>query len=209
MKPEKHEQDVRTLQALVSRGQRNQFALILLMVLMAIALMTKRITTVLEPPVREKTITIVGDKVGSEWLEEMGGFMASMLLSGTPGSIEWQQALVLNWTAPQFHGELQKRLTVSAKRLKESNATQVFFQQQVAPDPDHNRVVVMGQMQTYVNGTLVPGDHTQAYQFEYTSLGGRAMLSAWEEVPLDDPWLVKQQEVAQRAAEKLKKATQK
>lgn len=209
MKPGIHEQDVRTLQALVARGQRNTFGLILLMILMAIALLTKRVTTVLEPPFRAKTLTIIGDHVGSDWLEEMGGYMASLLLSGTPASIEWQQALVLNWTAPQFHGELQKRLAVSAKRLKESNATQVFWQQQVAPDPDHNRVVVMGQMQTYVNGQLVPGDHTQAYQFNYTALGGRAMLSDWEEVPLDDPWLVKQQEAAQRAADKLKKATQK
>lgn len=209
MQPKQHEQDVRTLQALVARGQRNTFALILLMILMAIALLTKRVTTVLEPPVRDKAITIIGDKVGAEWLEEMGGWMANMLLTATPGSVDWQQALILNWTAPQFHGELQRRLAVSAKRLKESNATQVFFQQQVAPDPDHNRVVVMGQMQTYVNGQLVPGDHTQAYQFNYLSLGGRAMLSDWEEVPLDDPWLVKQQEAAQRAADKLKKATQK
>ncbi len=209
MKPSTHEQDVRTLQGVVARSQIIQIGLIVLLLLFMVALLSKRVTTILEPPMRAKTITIVGDQVGAEWLEEMGGYMASMLLSATPGSIDWQQAQVLRWTTPDFHGQAQERMAVAAKRLKESNATQVFWQQQVAPDPDHNRVLVMGQVETYVNGIRVPGDNTKAFQFNYLALGGRALLSDWQEVPLDDPWLVKQAEAAQRAAEKLKKATQK
>jgi conjugal transfer pilus assembly protein TraE len=202
-----HAADVRTLQSHLARAQFIQVGLLVAVLLLACAVLTKKVVTILEPPTREKTIAIVGDRVGPEWLEEMGAYMASMTLSATPQSIDWQHAQLLRWTTPQYHGELQDRLAISAKRLKESNATQVFWPQQVAPDPDHNRVLISGQLETYVNGTRVPGDHTVAFIWEYASLGGRALLRDWHEVPLDDPWLVKAAEAAQKAAEKSKKGS--
>ena len=203
-----HAADIRTLQGQLARAQFVQVGLVLVVVLLTCAVLTKKVTTILEPPTREKTITMVGDIIGPEWLQEMGGWMSTMMLSATPQSIDWQQEQILRWTHPTFHGELQNRMAVNAKRLKDANATQVFWAQQVAPDPDHNRVVIMGQLETYVNGVRVPGDHTVAYDWSFAALGGRTLLSDWFEVPLDDPWLVKAAEAAQRGADKHPKGQQ-
>ena len=87
-------------------------------------------------------------------------------------------------------------MAVAAKRLTEANATTVFWPQQVAPDPDRQRVLLIGRVETYVNGQAVQGaGRTVAYQASFESNGGRMLLKDWVEAPTDDPWL-------ERAAQK-------
>jgi conjugal transfer pilus assembly protein TraE len=192
MTPERHRNDLTELRSLLRRQQTISIGLAVVALLLAFGVLTKRTTTILEPPSRAQAIAVTGDRVDSAWLIEMGTYIAHLMLDSTPRSIEWQQAQILKWVHPTTYGELQERMAVAAKRLVEANATTTFWPQQVAPDPDRQRVLLLGHLDTYVNGQLVHGaGRTVAYQASFESKGGRMLLKDWMETPTDDPWLAK------------------
>lgn len=192
MTPDRHRADLSELKGSLRRQQLITMAVSTLALLLAFAVLNKRTTTILEPPIRTKTVSIDGDRVDSAWLTEMGTYIAHLMLDATPRSIEWQQAEILKWVHPSTYGDLQQRMAVAAKRLTEANATTVFWPQQVAPDPDRMRVLLIGRVDTYVNGQAVAGSgRTVAYQASFESRGGRMLLKDWVEAPTDDPWLEK------------------
>ncbi len=198
MNPNNHLADVQEIKRINAQQRWLLIGLTLLLLLLAMKNLAKEHTVVLEPPVRDREISVTGGRVDGAWLEEMGIHIAHMMLDATPHSIEWQQAQVLRWTHPAMHGELEQRMTTQAKRLKDSNAATVFWPQQVAPDPDRQRVLMLGRLETMVNGVRTSSD-TVAYQAEFESKGGRMLLKDWKEVPTDDPWLEKAAQAAARA----------
>lgn len=199
MTPDRHFVDLSQLRASLRRQQLITLAVSLLALLLAFAVLNKRTTTILEPPSRARTIAIDGDRIDGAWLTEMGTYIAHLMLDTTPRSIEWQQAEILKWVHPSSYGELQQRMAVAAKRLAEANATTVFWPQQVAPDPDRQRVLLIGHVDTYVNGQAVTGSgRTVAYQASFESKGGRMLLKDWTETPTDDPWLERAMEQQQK-----------
>jgi type IV conjugative transfer system protein TraE len=206
MTPERHIHDLTELRGLLRRQQMISLGITAAVILLAFGMLTKRTTTILEPPSRAQAIAITGDRVDSAWLIEMGTYIAHLMLDATPRSIEWQQAQILKWVHPSTYGELEARMAVAAKRLVEANATTVFWPQQVAPDPDRQRVLLLGHIDTYVNGQLVHGSgRTVAYQASFESKGGRMLLKDWLEAPTDDPWLAKAlEEKAKAEASKAK-----
>jgi len=192
MTPERHHADLTELRGLLRRQQMISLAVSCAAILLAVGMLTRRTTTILEPPSRAQAIAVTGDRVDAAWLLEMGTYVAHLMLDATPRSIEWQQAQVLKWVHPATYGDLQERMAVAAKRLVEANATTTFWPQQVAPDPERQRVLLLGQLDTYVNGQLVRGaGRTVAYQAAFESKGGRMLLKDWVETPTDDPWLAK------------------
>jgi type IV conjugative transfer system protein TraE len=210
MNPTRHLGDIQTLTAALKRQQLITFGLGVLAVLVAVANLSKQTTTILEPPTRAKTITVVGDRVDGAWLEEMGAWVSHMMLDASPHSIAWQQDQVLKWTHPATHGQLQQAMAVQAKRLADSNAATVFWLQQVATDVDRQRAAVVGQLDTYVNGTKVPGSSkTVSYMAQFETRGGRTLLKDWKEVPNDDLWLAKAMEEALRDQQAKEKANAK
>jgi len=205
MTPQRHLADTRDMRQLLVRQQLLSAALAVLCLLLSVAALTKRTTTILEPPSRARAVTVVGDRVDGAWLEEMGLWVAHLMLDATPQSIGWQQEQLLKWVHPATHGDLQQRMTVQAKRMADANAATIFWPSQVAPDLDAQRVLVMGQLETYVNGVKVGGTaRTVAYQVTFESVGGRALIKEWKEVPPDDPWLTRATDEQARAVERAK-----
>ena len=190
MKADLHVTDLFELKRANAQQRMVILGLVALSILLAFKVLAKDHTVVLEPPSRAQEIGMTGDRVDAGWLEEMGSYIAHLMLDVTPASVGWQQAQILRWTHPDLHGDLQQRMTAQAKRITESNATTSFWPQQVAADPDQQRVIVMGQLDTLVNGTRTSSD-TVAYRADFQSKGGRVLLKGWTEVPRDDPWLVK------------------
>lgn len=202
MNPTTHLGDVKDLRD-ANRQQRNVIVgLVLLAILLAVKALTNETVTVLEPPSRSQAIGRKGDVVDSGWLEEMGQWVAHMMLDATPQSIDWQQDQILKWVHPLQHGDLQQRMVAQAKRIKDANATTFFWVQQVASDVDGQRALLVGRLETYVNGVKTDAQ-TKSYVAGFKAKAGRNLIVAWDEVPLDDPWFVKQM-AAQ--AEKEKKA---
>ena len=140
----------------------------------------------------------------------MGAWVAHMQLDASPHSIGWQQDQLLRWTHPSTHGQLQQDMAVQAKRLIDTNASTVFWLQQVAPDADRQRVAVVGQLDTYVNGVRVDGSSRQVtYMAQFESKGGRMLLKEWKAVPGDDIWLARMLEKLEREREAKEKTSAK
>lgn len=199
MNPDRQLTDITAVAAALKRQQLITLAMVALTLLLAIHAMGKQTTVILEPPTRSKAIAIVGDRVDAAWLEEMGAWVAHMMLDASPHSIAWQQEQLLKWVHPTAHGQLQQEMAVQAKRLIETNASTMFWLQQVAPDIEHTRVALIGQLDTYVNGVKVPGSsRSQAYLVQFESRGGRMLIKEWREVPGDDIWLTKAMEQAEK-----------
>jgi conjugal transfer pilus assembly protein TraE len=192
MNPTRHINDIQSLTSALRRQQLINVATVAIALLLAVLALSRNTTTILEPPTRSKAIAVIGDRVDGAWLEEMGAWVAHMMLDSSPHSIVWQQDQILRWTHPGTHGQMQQDMAVQAKRLQETNASTVFWLQQVAPDPDRQRVAVVGQLDTYVNGVKVEGSSRNvSYLMQFESRGGRMLLKEWKEVPGDDLWLVK------------------
>lgn len=206
MNPTRHLSDIQSLSAALRRQQWLTLSLAAAILLLVFVALGKTQTVVLEPPTRAKTISMTGDRVDGAWLEEMGSWIGHMMLDASPMSIEQQQAQVLRWTHPLRHGTLQQQMAIAAQRLREANASTVFWLEQVAPDPDRQRVALIGQLETYVNGMRVNGaTRTVSYLAEFESKGGRVLLKDWKETPTDDIWLSKLMENLARQKDKVLK----
>ena len=199
MNPTGHGANIEGLVAAVKRQQWLTAGAVCVALLLAMVALTKQSTTILEPPSRTKTIAMTGDRVDAAWLEEMGAWIAHMMLDASPASIAYQQDQVLRWTHPATHGSLQQDMAIQARRLADTNAATVFWLQETAPDPDRQRVVLVGQLDTYVNGVKVPGSNrTVSYLAAFETKGGRMLLKEWKPVSNDDIWASKALEAARQ-----------
>ena len=203
MNPSRQLTDIQSVATALKRQQGITFVLVALSLLLTINALTKQTTIILEPPSRSKTIAVVGDKVDGAWLEEMGAWVAHMILDASPHSIGWQQEQLLKWVHPSTHGQMQQEMAVQAKRLIDTNASTVFWLQQLAPDVERQRVALVGQLDTYVNGVKVPGSsRNMSFLVQFEAKGGRMQIKEWKEVPGDDIWLTKALEAAEKAKRK-------
>jgi conjugal transfer pilus assembly protein TraE len=94
------------------------------------------VRTVVVPPSIDKTFWVTRDKASSEYLEQMGSFIAWLVLDVTPASIDWKKEILLGYVEPEQYGPLKTRQDVEAERLKRINAATVFAPQQLVPSEE-------------------------------------------------------------------------
>ena len=80
------------------------------------------VRTVVVPPSINKSFWVTRDKASSEYLEQMGSFIAWLVLDVTPASIDWKKEILLGYVEPEQHGELKTRQELEAARLKHSSS---------------------------------------------------------------------------------------
>jgi conjugal transfer pilus assembly protein TraE len=115
-------------------------------------------------------------------LEQMGSFIAWLVLDVTPASVDWKKDILLGYVEPEQHGELKTRQELEAARLKRINASTFFMPQQLVPSEDAQSVVVRGRLRTLVNGLETSND-LKAYHVDFGYSGGRMHLKTFKEVP--------------------------
>jgi conjugal transfer pilus assembly protein TraE len=138
--------------------------------------------TVVVPPSINKSFWVNRDKASTEYLEQMGAFIAWLVLDVTPASIDWKKDLLLGYVEPDQYGLLKTRQELEASRLKRINASTVFQPQQLVASEATQSVVVRGRLRTLVNGEETSND-LKAYQVELSYIGGRMHLKTFKEVP--------------------------
>lgn len=138
--------------------------------------------TVVVPPSINKSFWVQRDKASTEYLEQMGAFIAWLVLDVTPVSIDWKKDLLLGYVEPDQYGLLKTRQELEASRLKRINASTVFLPQQLVASEAAQSVVVRGRLRTLVNGEETSND-LKAYQVELSYSGGRMHLKTFKEVP--------------------------
>jgi len=112
------------------------------------------VRTVVVPPSINKSFWVTRDKASGEYLEQMGSFVAWLVLDVTPASIDWKKDILLGYVEPEQHGGLKTRQELEAARLKRINASTAFAPQQLVPSEEGQSVVVRGRLRTLVNGQV-------------------------------------------------------
>jgi conjugal transfer pilus assembly protein TraE len=139
------------------------------------------VRTLVVPPSMNKSFWVERDKASSEYLEQMGSFIAWLILDVTPASIDWKKDILLGYIAPDQHGAMKTRQELEASRLKRINASTVFMPQQLVPSEDAQTVVVRGRLRTLVNGQET-GNEAKAFLVEFSYSGGRMHVKTFKEV---------------------------
>jgi conjugal transfer pilus assembly protein TraE len=139
--------------------------------------------TVVVPPTIDRTFWVTRDNASREYLEEMAGFVAWLVLDVTPATVDWKRNVLLNYVAPEQHAQIKTRMDLEAERLRRNNASTSFLIQQFTANEKDQSVVVTGRLRRQVNGSDVGEPETRAYlaQFQYT--GGRVHIKTFKEIP--------------------------
>lgn len=136
---------------------------------------------VVSPPTLSKSFWVSGEKGDNSYLEQMGGFVAWLVLDLTPASAEWKKNAVLTYADPALYGDLKIRLEVEANRLRRLNGATFFHVQQLQPDEDTQTVTLTGLLHTTVNGQETAPAQCR-YEVGFQFKGGRAHLSKFKEI---------------------------
>ena len=140
------------------------------------------VRTLVVPPSINKSFWVERDKASVEYLEQMGSFIAWLVLDVTPVSIDWKKDILLSYVSPEEHGTLKTRQELEATRLKRINASTAFMPQQLVPSEDTQSIVVRGRLRTLVNAQETSNE-LKAYLVEFSYAGGRVHLKTFKEVP--------------------------
>ena len=157
-------------------------AIALVLALLVIVNLLGAVRTIVVPPSINKSFWVTRDKASNEYLEQMGSFVAWLVLDVTASSIDWKKDILLGYAEPDYHGELKIRQELEAARLKRINASTFFAPQQLVPSEDAQSVVVHGRLRTLVNN-LETANVLKSYLVEFNYGGGRMHLKAFKEVP--------------------------
>lgn len=138
--------------------------------------------TVIVPPSINKSFWVERDRASGEYLEQMGAFIAWLVLDVTSASIDWKKDMLLGYVEPAAQGDLRLRQELEAARLKRINASTYFSPQQLVPSEETQSVVVHGRLRTLVNNLETAND-LKSYLVEFAYGGGRMHLRSFKEVP--------------------------
>jgi conjugal transfer pilus assembly protein TraE len=150
--------------------------------LVAILVLIGSVRTVIVPPSINKSFWVTRDKASGEYLEQMGSFVAWLVLDVSPSSIDWKKDILLGYVDPEQYGALKTRQEVEAERLKRINAATAFAPLQLVSSEDSQSLVVRGRLRTLVNGVETAND-LKAYRIDFAYAGARMHVAAFKEVP--------------------------
>lgn len=162
-------------------------SLTLLLCLVVIVSIVGSDRTVIVPPNIDRTFWVTKDKASREYLEEMAGYVAWLVLDVTPTTIDWKKNVLLNWVAPDQHAAMKTKMDIEAERLRSNNATTFFLVQQLAADEARQSVVVTGRLRRQINGADVSEPETRSYLAQFQYAGGRVHIQSFKEIPYAQP----------------------
>lgn len=140
------------------------------------------VRTVVVPPSINKSFWVARDAASSEYLEQMGSFIAWLILDVSPSSIDWKKDILLGYVEPGQYAALKTRQEVEAERLKRISAVTAFAPQQLVASEDAQSLVVRGRLRTLVNG-YETGNELKAYRIDFSYAAARMHLAGFKEVP--------------------------
>lgn len=154
----------------------------LLLALVVVLRLLSTVRTVVVPPSISKTFWVSGERASADYLEQMGSFVAWLILDVTPSTIDWKKDMLLGYVDPQQYGALKTRQEVEAERLKRISAATAFAPQQLVASEDTQTLVVRGRLRTLVNG-LETSSELKAYRIQFGHAAARMHIVGFKEVP--------------------------
>lgn len=146
--------------------------------------------TVMVPSTLHNKVWVSAKDVDPTYLTDLADDFTHLLLDISPGNADYKRAQVLKWAAPDYYGELEKKLKLEAERLRRDNAASMYWMSQVRPYPDKLSVAVYGQLMTYVNDRKT-SEIPKSYLLEFRNQAGLLQLKSFKEANYEDPFGIK------------------
>lgn len=186
MDKDKYQEDLKGLRKML-RSQRLAMGGLIGSLLIALLIIYEILgaqRVIVTPPQVSQPFWVSGKYVDTSYLEQMGGYVAWLVLDVTPGTINWKKDALLSFVAPDEYGRLKIKQEVEAERLKKLNASTYFLLQQLEPDQSKQEVILTGRLRTYINGQETSVE-PKKYRAEFSYQGGRTHLKTFDEVKND------------------------
>jgi conjugal transfer pilus assembly protein TraE len=182
MNKEQANSDLKDLRSTVNRQRIANMGLVagIFVSLLIILNIVGRERTLITPPTISKSFWIEHGRVDPAYLEQMGAWIATLILDVSPQSIEFKKTTLLGYVTPADYGALQTRQNLEAERLKRLNATTQFSVDQIVAD-ENLTVWLKGRLATFINGQRT-SDTEKAYRVIFEDSGSRIHLKKFEEV---------------------------
>lgn len=135
---------------------------------------------VVVPPNVSAAFWCQADRCGNAYLEQMGGYVAWLILDVAPSSVEWKKSALLGLVSPDIVGMLKQRQELEGERLKRLNASTYFLPQQMTPDEEKQTLRITGLLHTQINGNATP-PVARTYEVAFNHQGGRTHLARFME----------------------------
>ena len=143
--------------------------------------------TILVPPEVHQTFWVSGQKVSTEYLQEMAYWYAGLALNVTPHVADYQKNLFLKYAAPSEYGRLQAEFGARTEFIRKNNASTQFSPQSVMPDEAAMKVALTGVLLTWV-GDKKASEKQTTYVVGFRYLNGRLHVSEFKETSDQDPF---------------------
>jgi len=155
--------------------QRNMlFPIVVLLglsqLLLIILLFWKDDRTIFMPPVLDKPFSIHGSSYSASYYEQMGLFLANLLLSKTAETAEHQHQLLFKYVDSELLGVFKRDLMDEVDTLKKDNAGYVFYPTEINVNLGNHSVLIKGERHTYV-GTQRIDVSKEGYRLMFVQRG--------------------------------------
>jgi len=120
--------------------------------ILGVAVFRKNQKIILVPPHITKSFWVQGDEVSKEYLEEMGVYMAKLLLDLSPANLAHNHSVLLRYTTPEAYGSLKTQFLKEEETYRSLQLSTHFKPGTVTANPTTFEVDVNGTLTSYVAG---------------------------------------------------------
>jgi conjugal transfer pilus assembly protein TraE len=106
------------------------------------------------PPTVAKDFWVSTSDFSPSYLEQMGTFIAYMMLNATPASLKFQAEQLKPYLIPEAYGELQSELDAKRERFDRYQMSTMFYPNQIYLSKSRCRIQVEGELKTFIGGKL-------------------------------------------------------
>lgn len=124
-------------------------------VLLILLLFWKEDRTIFMPPVLDKPFSIHGSSYSASYYEQMGLFLANLLLTKTAETAEHQHQLLFKYVDPDLLGVFKRDLMDEVDTLKKDAAGYVFYPTETTVNLGNHSVLLKGERHTYVGAQRI------------------------------------------------------
>ena len=144
-------------------------------ILLSTGVFFKKERTILVPPHITKTLWVEGGTVSKEYLEEMGLYMAKLLLDLSPTSFPYNHETLLKYSTPEAYGALKKQLMDDGEEYTKLQLSTHFKPTEVKAHPSKLKVEVKGNLTSYVAGKEISSS-LETISLQFTLRGAGLLL---------------------------------
>ncbi len=159
-------------------------------ILLAIAMIAlpKGVRHELIPPSVSQPFEVGGRQFDKSHIEQMGLYVAQLMLNVTPKSVRFQGEQLARLVSPERYAEMQNQVQINAALIERINVSTVFIPVSFHYDPKHpNRIGVAGSLQSIYADKSIQTEQ-KSYLVEFgRSASGSMNLVQFKETEVGDP----------------------